>query len=189
LTYQNLKEILVGDVGQLGAVELGDDELCDSKLASFSRYSNPISIHSMSARKPGSTTCFKMTCDRCGEGYAKGRGITYRMATAERLDVEESKDLVTLEDLEGRDITYIAKRVLAIQHNQVHPKDRSFGNSEYASSELPTLDNLAENARGGGGHCVDLLIVSVKQGIREIEWRSVACRRRIKSRSSTNWKS
>jgi hypothetical protein len=111
------------------------------------------------------------------------------MATAERLDVEESKDLVTLEDLEGRDITYIAKRVLAIQHNQVHPKDRSFGNSEYASSELPTLDNLAENARGGGGHCVDLLIVSVKQGIREIEWRSVACRRRIKSRSSTNWKS
>jgi hypothetical protein len=34
-----------------------------------------------------------------------GEGIAYRMATAERLDIEEGKDLVALEDLEGRDIT------------------------------------------------------------------------------------
>lgn len=32
-TYQNLKEVLVGDVGQLGAVELGDDELFDNESA------------------------------------------------------------------------------------------------------------------------------------------------------------
>lgn len=30
------------------------------------------------------------------------------MATAERLNIEESKDLVTLEELEGRDITCMA---------------------------------------------------------------------------------
>lgn len=30
---------------------------------------------------------------------------TYRMATAKGLDVEECKDLVTLKELEGRDIT------------------------------------------------------------------------------------
>jgi hypothetical protein len=33
---------------------------------------------------------------------------TYRMATAERLDVKKSKDLVTLEELERRDITYVS---------------------------------------------------------------------------------
>lgn len=26
--YQELRQVLVGDIGQLGAVELGDDELC-----------------------------------------------------------------------------------------------------------------------------------------------------------------
>jgi hypothetical protein len=30
------------------------------------------------------------------------------MATAERLDVKESEDLVTLEELERRDITYVS---------------------------------------------------------------------------------
>jgi hypothetical protein len=35
----------------------------------------------------------------------QGRGTAYRMAAAKRLDVEEGKDLVTLEDLERRDIT------------------------------------------------------------------------------------
>ena len=35
-TYQDLKEVLVGDVGQLGAVELGNHELCESELASLS---------------------------------------------------------------------------------------------------------------------------------------------------------
>jgi hypothetical protein len=30
------------------------------------------------------------------------------MATAERLDVKKSKDLVTLEELERRDITYVS---------------------------------------------------------------------------------
>ena len=32
-------------------------------------------------------------------------GRAYRMATAQRLDIEEGKDLVALKDLEGRDIT------------------------------------------------------------------------------------
>lgn len=34
-TYQNLEEVLVGDVGQLGAVEFGDDELFNDELASI----------------------------------------------------------------------------------------------------------------------------------------------------------
>jgi len=65
---QNLQQVLVRDISQLRAVELGNHK---------------------------------------------------RMATAQRLDVQEGKDLVTLKDLEGRDIT---------------------------------LDNLAEDASGGGGH-------------------------------------
>jgi hypothetical protein len=47
----------------------------------------------------------RRTCDPCGEGHKKGRGTTYRMTTAERLDIEESEDFVALEDLERRDIT------------------------------------------------------------------------------------
>lgn len=39
----------------------------------------------------------------CGEGYTKE---TYSVATAEGLNIEEGKDLVTLEELEGRDITW-----------------------------------------------------------------------------------
>lgn len=36
-----------------------------------------------------------------------------RMATAERLDIKESKNLVALEELERRDITYFSQRSLA----------------------------------------------------------------------------
>lgn len=42
----------------------------------------------------------------------RGRGIvgndTYRMATAEGLDIEESENLLVLEELQRRDISYIA---------------------------------------------------------------------------------
>jgi len=40
-----------------------------------------------------------------GAGLHKYAKRTYRMATAQRLDVQKGKDLITLEELEGRDIT------------------------------------------------------------------------------------
>lgn len=90
-------------------MELGDDELCESELASFSTDDNPIPrkfrfIVYLRANQVPRHSSFEETWDRCGEGHDKGRRTTYRMATAKRLNIEESKDLVALEDLEGRDI-------------------------------------------------------------------------------------
>jgi hypothetical protein len=38
--------------------------------------------------------------------YFGGRCGAYSMAAAERIDVEEGKDLVTLKQLQGRDVPY-----------------------------------------------------------------------------------
>lgn len=61
------------------------------------------------------------------------------MATAERLDIEESKNLVALEDLEGRDITCTTEGELAIHCSQVHPKDRNFTNLSTRRGSYPPL--------------------------------------------------
>lgn len=46
--------------------------------------------------------------------FAKIGEHTYSMSTAKRLDIEEGKDLVALEELERRDITYCLRRVSRI---------------------------------------------------------------------------
>lgn len=81
-TYQNLKEVLVGDVGQLGAVEFGDDELFNDELASIRTHKTiPIAnririmVYSPAESLPGRR--FKShqgDHDRCGEGDKRARG-------------------------------------------------------------------------------------------------------------------
>lgn len=43
--------------------------------------------------------------DACGFRHGEEGKRTYRVATTQRRDVEESKDLVALMELEGRDVT------------------------------------------------------------------------------------
>lgn len=45
-----------------------------------------------------------MRCSR-SQTYWFGRSKTYSVSTAQWLDIEESKDFVALEDLEGWDVT------------------------------------------------------------------------------------
>lgn len=56
-------------------------------------------------------------------------GTAYRMATAERLDIEKGKDLVALEELEGRDVAYIVEGVVS---DTLHPS--STGIKSFVSS-------------------------------------------------------
>lgn len=69
-TYQDFTQMVVGDVGQLLAVKLGDYQLFDN-----------CQIAALKA------------------GWCR-KGKTYCMATAQWIDVQESKRLVTLIELE-----------------------------------------------------------------------------------------
>lgn len=115
MTYQNLKEVLVGDVGQLGAVELGDNELFKAesalpnsspKIISVPRWIR-FSVYSAGRPIPNtSSLASRQPAIGAGKDTSTAReGRAYRMATAQRLDIEEGKDLVALKELEGRDIT------------------------------------------------------------------------------------
>lgn len=48
---------------------------------------------------------------RAGDEGRESDG-TYRVATAQRLDIKESEDFFALEELERRDVTYCCRRVL-----------------------------------------------------------------------------
>lgn len=108
--------MIVRDVGQFGAVELGDDELFKAEVSTFQLkfHDNPSyaldSILDISAGKANSEHEFHSHQGdlRSVQGRITSttrEGGTYRMATAQRLDIEESKDLVALKELERRDIT------------------------------------------------------------------------------------
>ncbi len=115
MTYQDLKEVLVRDVGQLGAVELGDDELfkAESTLPNSSSKQSQLragfdSLGISAGRSIPKTRSTRIRRPAIGAGKDTSttrEGRAYRMATAQRLDIEEGKDLVAPKDLEGRDIT------------------------------------------------------------------------------------
>jgi hypothetical protein len=69
--YKYLGKLIVRDICQFLAMELGNDKLYQSVLCSFTY-----------------------------------REMTYGMAFAERLDVEKGENLITLKELEGRNVSY-----------------------------------------------------------------------------------
>jgi hypothetical protein len=91
--------VLIWDVGQLLAVEFGDDELlCASGWVR--RYAG---------------------CSGSGGGISGQAGWTYSMALAQGLDVHKGQRLLALEELEGRDLACIEpwcepSRFLGFEH-------------------------------------------------------------------------
>lgn len=117
-TYQDLEQVVVGNVGQLRAVEFGDHELFGSRVSFLSTLAvvmvqvgcymrslqaRPVpekSRHSKPARSSNEVPTRAPMRGRTRRREAE----THRMATAERLDIEKGKDLVALKQLEGRDV-------------------------------------------------------------------------------------
>lgn len=108
-TYQNLAHVLIGNVGELCAVELGDHELCIHVSFAVENTKAEGSVMTQGAQRPSvrrdSPLIWTRTTSGRPDRTMRGRATTHRVAATQRLDVEEGENLVALEELEGGDVT------------------------------------------------------------------------------------